>query len=264
MERIVFSSIPKCGTHLLKRYFAPCGFRNAGPHKTLMDDPSFVEYLKIMEAGTFSPWHYKPVEPVLRVVRDRGLKVVFLYRDPRSQLVSNLHYILCTPYHPLHTFFTKHLETTTQRLKSLILGIERSKDALYRPLGIPENNWPIPSGGRPYGMGIEGMYDSFEGWLHEPACFCVRFEDIVGARGGGSDAKQLEIVTALMRFTGIGLDHQGEAPQASAVAKTLFNSSASTFRKGVINSWKQEFDEQTYKAFTEIFGDRLRLWGYDS
>ncbi len=108
MEKIVFISIPKGGTYVLLRYFDLAGFQRKGPLAEINND-SFNQYIEHLKPGEFCVWHYHWSQERSDLVKQIGAKVVFLYRDPRAQVCSNLHYIMDTPQHPLHKMFKEYL-----------------------------------------------------------------------------------------------------------------------------------------------------------
>ena len=261
VERIVYTSIPKCGTHLLLGYFHCCGFRHAGPYGALSWSPALLDYIRNLQPGDFTAWHYAHTEQVVSAVRQGGAKVVFLYCDPRAQVVSRTRFIMKTPHHPLYRLYAEHLETWEQRLCQTIRGLTRAEVDFCHGL---IDHIPDTDDQRICRSGVIRQFQAFEGWLTAPDCFCVRFEDVIGPRGGGDRQVQLRVTEALMAFTGTGPEADAVLTSPEAVADALFDATAATFRKGQIGAWRKEFPPVAEEVFMEVYGDKLSLWGYSA
>jgi hypothetical protein len=273
MEKIIFTSIPKSGTHLLLRFFDRTGFKQAGPYGEIFFDEQFYDFVKELKSGEYSAWHYHWDGRLAKVIRDIGAKVVFLYRDPRAHICSNLDFIMKTPMHPLFNLFTNHVQTNRERIRILIEGFSENDYSDHSETECSKIVDPaVPSaicgaspllGGRgPISKksgGVNALYWLFSNWLAEPNVYRVRFEDIIGSKGGGSTEKQLQVVRELMEFTGIP---QGEvSPQK--VADFLFDEQSHTFRKGQINSWSEHFTPELHDLFLQESRELLGVWGYE-
>ena len=49
---------------------------------------------------------------------------------------------------------------------------------------------------------------------------------------------------------------------AQAVADALFSEETTTFRKGRIDSWREDFSDDVCEVFERESGELLKLWGY--
>jgi hypothetical protein len=101
--------------------------------------------------------------------------------------------------------------------------------------------------------------DQFEKalWLlHHPKVLKVRYEDLVGPRGGGTPERQADAVRRV-------LDHVGADRDAGAIAEKIYNPGAWSFYKGRKGGWQERFDDRTLARFTEQFGDVLAQYGYE-
>lgn len=86
----------------------------------------------------------------------------------------------------------------------------------------------------------------------------VRFEDLVGERGGGSCAAQRKSIEQICSYLDLDVDKQ----KIASVQENLFGSSG-TFRKGQIGSWRSEFSEEHKVAVKEVAGNLLIELGYE-
>lgn len=281
-KAILFTSLPKCGTHLLLKYFPSIGFELAGPFGEIRWDDSFINYIINLKPGQYCAWHYHWAPEFSSILAQRDIRVVFLYRDPRAHVVTTVYWIMKTPSHPWHTYFVDHLETMQDRFVRVIKGIpvEDIKrfiagEIFREPIDYSYPRSSLSGGvGNSYGFrepidhnyprsslpgGVSSLYGTYARWLEEPWCLPVKFEDLIGAKGGGDSARQLEVIQNLINFTGV------TKPEINAqvVADALFDENASTFRKGTIGSWREDFTEDMHQIFMKESGELLSLFGYD-
>jgi len=100
--------------------------------------------------------------------------------------------------------------------------------------------------------------DQFEKsmWLYRHPGVCnVRFEDLVGPQGGGSEAAQLDAVTRI-------LEHVRCDRDPAEVAAKVYNPSSWSFFKGKVGGWRDVFTERNLAHFRAEFGDVLTQYGY--
>jgi sulfotransferase 6B1 len=97
----------------------------------------------------------------------------------------------------------------------------------------------------------------YAGWLRSNA-LVVRFEDLVGAGGGGDADRQAETVRAIYRHIGMSI----EDAFVARICRRLFSSESPTFRKGSIGQWRDLFDDDLEELFERTAGDMMRAYGY--
>lgn len=95
-------------------------------------------------------------------------------------------------------------------------------------------------------------------WMNQPGVIITRFEELVGERGGGSDAIQTKAIKALAN----ALNIQITTKQWEAIENDLFGGNK-TFRKGQIGEWKEYFTEEHKIAFKTNLGTYLIKMGYE-
>lgn len=100
-------------------------------------------------------------------------------------------------------------------------------------------------------------------WMDSPNVFIVRFEDIVGEKGGGDRQRQIKAIQDLVDYLGFTVPLE----RIEYAADTVFGSrqpiGKSTFRKGTIGQWREEFTDEQIEAFKENLGQELILLGYE-
>jgi sulfotransferase 6B1 len=87
----------------------------------------------------------------------------------------------------------------------------------------------------------------------------VKFEDLVGPRGGGSAEAQRRTVGRVACHVGLEPDER----MMRTVEENIFGVSK-TFRKGQVGGWREEFSEEHGRAAREIAGPLLVELGYEA
>jgi Sulfotransferase domain len=188
--------------------------------------------------GCFVNAHCIYTPELARLFRGQGMKTVCLLRDPRDLAVSQMHYLRDNPpkRHFAHEAFMA-LPSDHERLLVCIRGGEL--------------------GGR-WLQSLNQRYRQFLGWERDEGAVMVRFEDLVGPRGGGSADLQRRAVERVAAHLDISLD----PPTMRRVEENLFGMGR-TFRKGLIGGWREEFSPEHELAAEEVAGPLLAELGYE-
>lgn len=241
--RIFVNSLPKAGTHLLMSMLEVVpGIMNSRLHiltKSVvspaasgpqLDQASLRRQLRTVRKGQVASAHLPFIASMNALIQDEGLRVVNLVRSPRDMLVSRYFYIAGLRRHHLHNHLMTHYHDKKSRLLALIEGPKSGEDTV---------------GGlfRPYAE----LFRDFAAWTTAPGVLTVHYEDLVGARGGGSDERQLAALSDVSRH--LSLPVSGE--QLQATWKTVQDRSTATLRKGAIGDWVNHFDADIEAAFEE-------------
>lgn len=240
--RILANSTPKAGTNLLSRLLRmmPNTVDRWGYHidETL---PGIERQLRSIRRGQVVTAHFPWSEDISGIARDLKCRVFLMVRDPRDIAVSNVNYVTRMDLsHPLHPVLAQLPDDDARLLAMIAPGAELLA-------GLP-NVWRN-----------DGL-KTFLPWLDEPNCQIVRFEDLVGAKGGGSD--QTQHATIRQIATHIGADVDDAAIER--LAHDLFGSSGSkTFHKGQIGGWKAYFNARHIAAFKGRSNETLLRMGYE-
>ncbi len=96
-------------------------------------------------------------------------------------------------------------------------------------------------------------------WIAYDNVCTIRFEALVGKRGGGSDGHQMMEINRILNHLDITKNHAFLKP----IGHYLFGHSM-TFRKGHIGSWKTHFTEHHKTLFKNIGGQLLIDLGYEN
>ena len=265
--KVFANSVQKSGTHLLLRSLELLGIpryprwrldpewtreRSVG-RRLIMRPPGLGEPVPIGQGVSVSSWwvarllRRMPASSALLghvawspELRDRltrsGVRTVCIVRDPRDVVVSYAHFIMKIgkekitrrPEHKALVALPSH----RARLRIMIEGNEGTAS-------VPDR------------------FGAFHGWLREPDSLTVRFEDLVGAAGGGNDAAQRREVARLAEHLG----ERRSAEEIDAVCGALWGGTA-TFRKGEIGQWREEFDDELRDLARRRMGDIVAQLGY--
>ena len=253
---VICNSYPKSGTHLLYQilYSIPglqqwddivsvqalCG---------VMNTPEHVRW-KIGSAPSNSivRSHLMHCDEIKEVLAEFNCKVLFIYRDLRDVAVSHARWVMKEERIFLHDIYQQTSGFDEQLMKS-IKGV---------PVGSPfASNLSQPD--------IGTDFSRWQGWVTDDNACAVKFEEIVGERGGGSESKRLYFVEQILDYLGVNLSAAQIKSQFASYA--LNPEESHTFRKGGqgnIGSWKTSFTDAHKQAFKSVAGNTLIDLGYES
>ncbi|MGB3293937.1 MAG: sulfotransferase domain-containing protein [Phormidesmis sp.] len=253
---IICNSYPKSGTHLLYQilYSLPdaikwndivsvqalCGTMNTADHLRW----------KIGAApdGSIVRSHLMYSNEIRSILAAESCKQLFIYRDLRDVAVSHARWVLKEPQIFLHDIYSQ-MASFDEQLMSTIEGV---------PIGTPfGSNLSQPNIGQDFSR--------WAGWIQDPDTLAIRFEDLVGERGGGDEEKRLYIVSQILDHLEVSLSPAEIASQFSSNAMNPGESH--TFvkgGKGKIGGWREFFTSAHKEAFKKVAGDRLIELGYES
>lgn len=249
--RVLANSMPKSGTHLLASLLDQLdGMRFAG-HLVAFDDADRhqpTRPLKTLDrrlAGLrdshYLGGHLIRDPAVEQRVASSGVKLVTILRDPRAVVVSGAHYVQTATQLKGRSEALKLFPDHDSVLRGLVFGHGEPGDEMY----FPE---------------IGARYALYAGWATSSTGITVRFEDLIGARGGGSDERQHAEVARILEHLGYGTTTQS----ATELAERLFSERAITFRAGTIDSWRADLPEDLAKEITTRCAASMTQLGYEA
>src|SRR5581483_4268229 len=169
-------------------------------------------------------------------LNNKNFKKIFIYRDPRDQVVS------------LAFFMLRYPDTDYWNKASLIPFDDLIMDIISE--GSTFN-------GLPPTKNVATLYDSYLPWLNTSGVLCIRFEDLIGPKGGNSQKVQFETIRKIADQLEIQLSEE----RLEEIANNLFGNTW-TFREGKIGAWKKYFKSEHITAFKKIAGKLLINLGY--
>ncbi len=201
---------------------------------------SFVlDRLAQVELGQFCHSHAPYSEELAQIFAALNFRVLQTIRDPRDQVQS------------MAAWYGDERAPDNARRRELgpLTYEERLKVAIR---GTTISN----------GAGVPGVcqcYEAMSGWYSQPIVHRVRFEDLVGAGGGGDSELQQMTVRACANLVGRSIS--GLEPEK--VASDLFGRSHN-FRIGRIGTWRSVFTPQLIDLFKQEANHLLLELGYET
>lgn len=239
--KVLLNSLPKSGTHLIERLFFELPMLQHYGGRTIMintHDNSFepeTKRLKKIHNGQFAPAHIQYNEEIYSFIKAAKIKVVQMIRDPRDVLISQWLYVKdLDKAHKSHKYISS-LETDIEQFEAVING----RQNIIEPFADVANK--------------------FSGWRSKPDVLTIRFEDLVGSKGGGSDEEQLQTVKKIIAHINLPVKED----KLEIITQKIFSSKSSTFNTGKINKWKTVFTNEHKDICKERIQHILELYGYE-
>jgi len=266
VKKAFINSLPKAGTNLLAKCLVLFGYEEQGHISAgSVLDRTFLSYLRRLawkthssgysiginspvevrkrpidsklaklRAGMFITAHVGYRENLLNTILRMDIVPVQVVRDPRAILASFVPYVLNDSNHFLHSMFHKMEEDS--RYHAVLDGVASSRQKL---------------------QSLRSCCLALDPWIQSSRTVVVRFEDIVGSRGGGSDIVRDRTLNQLKEALDL------PAGKMAMVSEHLYGAGRHTFRKGQVNSWKEEIPSAILTRTDSELGDVLDSWGYE-
>jgi hypothetical protein len=240
-KKILVNGSPKSGTTwMLKMIESIPGYRGVGNF-----DGNIERYNGVLPGDVVHGHDWKTPE-LVQILKNNGIKVILLIRDPRDQLVSRVFHIRRVTRHPWH-----------QQMKALSL-----EDALMLCIeGREEEGLP----------GARTMIELGQSWILGGADeICVRYEDchkdpqrefrrVVSHLGIDINDAFLQLIVARNLFERLTNGRKFWRPRRRKGQADP----NSHFRKGITGDWKNHLEESHIHKFKEVAGDKLIELGYE-
>lgn len=231
--RIVALSIPKSGSFLLYRCIELITGKKA---------------IHSYNGSDFTQWktgfvmnHEVPYDETIALYKAHNIRGVFIARDPRDIVVSSAF------------FFKDNLKipkAVSLSMPDLINDVMQTACVWW--------DYVVYLGKIPMMADINMFYRSLYAWTEQPFVYATTFEKLVGSRGGGDDAVQLQEIKNIAHHIGVILPDD----RAHEIAKALFG--RFTFREGKIGAWKEHFSDAHKTTFKQLTGSLLIELGYEN
>jgi hypothetical protein len=248
MPIVIGNAMPKSGSHLLIQVLL--GLTKIGPfvdpglppltrsaNNRNLPEESVLANLHRIASGDIVYAYLHAHEPYLGELSRPNVAALFIYRDPRDVIVSQIFYALdMHKGHGMHRYYSEKLKSMEERINAAINGVQTASAQLSP---------------------IRAKYDNYLGWLKQASVLSLSFEDLVLDR-------QAALNKILDHMAASGFSPQPPRPQALAALEAAIVPRASgTFRKGQPGEWKQHFTEQNKQNFKAATGDLLQTLGYE-
>ncbi len=240
-DKFVVITPEKTGTHLLTKALSLLtGKKTINNWSHSLSKQQLTAALeKAKQEQSFLHIHAYPEPQIVNTLKQKGYKVIFLYRDPRDQAVSLLFFIL--------------------------KGWEYGPLNIQRPFGqlaFDDQLMEIITGER-YGLsGTAGIMEKRLPWFLQKKSFVytAKFENLVGEKGGGTQKAQYRELKNICKHIHLKVKRTDIEKQA---AQLFGKPGEATFRSGQIGEWKKYFKPQHTAAFKQRFSPLLKITGYE-
>ncbi|MCG7899549.1 MAG: sulfotransferase domain-containing protein [Candidatus Thiodiazotropha weberae] len=232
--RVLLVSVPKSGTHMLEGILESMPtIRNSG-WKTINNKNCSLNKIKKIKNGMFANSHLYYSDDLYQCIKENNIKVIFMIRDPRDIVVSRCKYIVnIDKLHYAHKMLAQLGEESKQ-----ITACIKGKD----------DDFP----------GIFEILEGFKGWLSADNVLTIKFENLVGAKGNGSDTLRSETIREIRSFLDIEISNE----EIDIINTKLQDKDTSTKRKGLIGGWTEELSSEHVEYFERNTKSILRQYGY--
>lgn len=249
--RLFVNSVPKSGTNLLEKLVQLIGVSHSrrsvafssieGRHSVVkhllrtnhfsgvsipvgLEMPVSVSmnwldhYISSIHGDEYLSGHAAYSEQFDYLLKLHGIKTIQIYRDPRAVLVSWAKYVSedINKWYPFHATLKK--KSLQERIRFLVTG------------GAIDNI---------YYSSFNEVLQRSGGWLNSQNTQVLRFEDLVGEKGGGCDEIQRETIAAFLQHIGKVFNDE----ELGFLQSELYGGTH-TFRSGQIDGWKEYIDEE--------------------
>lgn len=249
--RVVANSMPKAGTHLLtslleslpKMRFAGQLVSYLGADGVGAEDEfaHFEKRVGLLRDSHYIGGHLAYDNRADEVAGRSGVRIVTMIRDPRAQVVSWAHYLLSATHVPGRSWVIDRYPDMDSLLPILIRGFGEPYVFPYLP-------------------DIGARFRRYSGWSASDKGIVVRFEDLVGPSGGGSETVQLETTRRIIDYLG----YPDAEAQTARVVDLIFSPNSATFRSGQAEGWRAELPEPLAQEVVDRCGESMQRWGYDT
>jgi len=220
-------SIPKCGTNLLMKCIKLLTKKRFVriTEKQILDNA-----LPKLEANQYYFDHAIYTKQINSILKNKKAKIIFIYRDPRDSIISGAYYKL------------QHAGIAKKKYDPNIkVDKQKFNQQIDDSIIISTIN-----------------YNKSINWASEKNVCAIKFENLVGAKGNGSQQLQEMEIKKICNFLNINPTKES----FDRCINNLFGSSF-TFRNGKIGDWKNYFSNEQKKLFKKIGGNLLIKLGYE-
>lgn len=247
---IVSISIPKSGTHLLSKCISII------INKKAIYCRDINKLKNDFNARNFY-WNHLKFSNLNSEQLYNNIKFLMI-RDPRDQIVSMAYWI--------EKEITERKEFFEKVAQGKITG---TNYMIYKDLSFDQRVFKLIYEGSPiydgfYKLdnkvtnGIVEFYNSYLSWIKSKNICLIKFENLVGAKGGGSSKLQKQEIQKIAKHIGINLADT----EIYKIIDQLFGGT-NTFKSGQIGTWKKSLNLNNKVAIKNAVGKLLIELGYE-
>lgn len=235
IDNFFYVSIPKCGTSYLGVILMELTKKGFGIY---LDYPVDNNLIELSNSQNAFPFKHLLTQKDKEFLISNDYKIIFLYRDPRDQLISSIFWLeKQIPNHDI-----SRIPTIIDKITKILTA---DKNNLYEFTtqtimnAISHDDWFV------------NFYRQIEDFPPH-LLLKIKFEDLIGSKGGGNDTKQEETLIRIAEFLNICI----KPNDLIKIANQWWGLSG-TFRCGKIGAWKKFFTEEHIKLYKQNYEDIL-------
>ncbi len=270
IKKVVCINMPKCGSHLLIKCLSLLGISRLhatyNKPEAIQPSPQFWAFYETVKdklppqhfTGRFDPRTMGPISSIFKrqidlrntskdlvwshwpytkeaadYILPRSKAQFFIIRDPRAMLVS------------MAFMVSKGYRGEATDAQPIMFDFIDGRQKNFVPWGVTVNEaYPLL-----WEYGVVDFYKMYLPWMQAKGFYTVRFENLIGSKGGGSDELQYQEILNIAKHIGVTLS----AEKITEVSDGLFGGST-TFREGQIDGWKKHFTPEMKEAFKKAPG----------
>lgn len=195
--------------------------------------PNYSEKMKDRESPR-SFWDHWPYTKQSEILFSKYSKAsFFMIRDPRAMLVS------------MAFMVHKSLDGKEVPVEEVLIDLIDGKQRRYIPWAVEiQTAHPLM-----WELGVVEFYNLYLPWMKVPNFYTVRFEDLIGEKGGGSKRLQIQTIQDIASHLKMNIT----SDEAEIISENIFGGTI-TFRDGQVNSWKKYFTDDIKENFKKVPG----------
>lgn len=209
-----------------------------------------TEAMNYVPPGSIIHGHYRYSQPLAKILQNNDIKVIFMYRDPRDQAVSQVFHAKRDIYHPWHRYFLE-LE-----FDEALMAFVEGRDSF--------------DGVAPTLPNVVSMIELTQSWLENGRALPVRYEDL--HRNTHLEVRRVfDYLEIQVSDKFIDLIIRKNRFERLSVGRRIWKKprqhgqedSSSHFRKGITGDWRNHFRPAHTRRFKELAGEKLIELGYE-
>jgi len=230
-KQLFVLTIPKSGTHLAAKAIE--SLTDIPINGDVMNHEFFIEAYLLDNPNISVTGHLvSNFEPLLY---NNQVKKILLIRDLRDLCISSVYWLRKNDWYSGSIDHTKFYRMNFDDQLAYMIDLHHDE------------------------FSIKAFAQRAIKWMHSPHVLTIRFEDLVGEKGGGSKEAQIDALKKIADYLEVTVSKK----KLDYVVQNLWGSSK-TFRKGKINNWRTQFNEKNLVLFQQILGEESKILGYST
>lgn len=243
-DEFVVHVIPKCGTHFTHGTIQLLTGTPLGSSATSLNG------IQQAELSGFPVRIFGSYDPLIHnYLKQKKIKLITVYRDPRDALISHLFY--------MRSYYEKNPSVGRKRDFFKV-------SANFDQLSFDDQLSALITGTQDMMSYLDFYHDRIQ-WTLSGKCLGLKYEDLVGEQGGGSNKKQADAIVRLANYINLELRQDRlEYVLANMYSKKEdVQQEDKTFVRASIGNWKTFLTPYHKLLFKNKLGKVLVKLGYE-